>query len=66
MGKSVVYNTMDQLENQKSDIEQVLELLGSAQEIMRNRVSCNYLPEFEDLGNVINSINHKLCTTSQK
>jgi hypothetical protein len=49
-----------------SEVQQVLKLLEEAREIMRNRVSCNYFEDFENLESVINSINNRVCTTSQK
>lgn len=65
MEKNEVYSTMSQ-ENPNEAIETVVAKLQEASDIMRYRVSSKFLEDFEELEKVINSINNKLCITSQK
>ena len=65
MVKNVVYNSMAN-ENPTQAIETVVDKLKEASDIMRYRVSSKFIDDFEDLEKVINSINNKLCITSQK
>ena len=53
-------------ENPTQAIETVVDKLKEASDIMRYRVSSKFIDDFEDLEKVINSINNKLCITSQK
>jgi hypothetical protein len=57
---------MEEQENPNSAIESVVAQLKEASETMRYRVSSKFLEDFEALEKVINSINSKLCITSQK
>lgn len=65
MERKEVYSNMSQ-ENPNEAIESVIAKLQEASDIMRYRVSSKFLEDFEDLEKVINSINNKLCITSQK
>ena len=65
MVKNAVYNSMAN-ENPNQAIETVVDKLKEASDIMRYRVSSKFIDDFEDLEKVINSINNKLCITSQK
>jgi hypothetical protein len=57
---------MEEQENPNLAIESVVAQLKEASETMRYRVSSKFLEDFEALEKVINSINSKLCITSQK
>lgn len=57
---------MEEQENPNSAIESVVAQLKEASDTMRYRVSSKFLEDFEALEKVINSINSKLCITSQK
>lgn len=47
-------------------ISKVLSMLTEAKDLLFNRVSAKYSSDMVDLEKVINSINNKLCITSQK
>lgn len=48
------------------EIVNILDLLDKAKNKLKNKINSKYIEEFNDLQKVINSINNKLCITSQK
>ena len=53
-------------EEYQDKIDSAFVHLYSGLDIIRNNVSSKYLEDFEKLEEAINSINNKLCITSQK
>ncbi len=50
----------------EDELVKILNLLTEARDKMSGKMSSKYIEEFNDLQKVINSINNKLCITSQK